>query len=199
MYDLRMCVTILSLPAFWFAAIIAPLASGCDSGPPPAVAPETPAPVDKEQFADAKLTFKGENVKDNRLILEKGKEYEYSGSFRLTQVDDEAPEFKEYVERIRETLRLMFIVDGEESGFKRSSSARSQTKAVREVIVGKEFVESSRVDSSNVVHFEGRLNAPNKVGELELRLSILPRDAQESVYIITRPVEIVEPKTPNGT
>ncbi len=186
---------------FCFVLVLVPIAFGCDAGPPPAVVPVSTL-VDTERFSKPKLTFQDEIVvKNNHLILEKGKEYEYSGSFQLAQMDDEVPEYKEFSQRIRETLLIIFTIDRDKSGYtpRRPDRPVQNKQLAREITTGAERVSNSWIESPNLIHFKGRLEAPSKLGEHELRLAFLPKGAQERVYILTRLVQVVEAKEPNGT
>jgi hypothetical protein len=192
------CPTSFALEfAFFFVALLVLPTSGCDGGPPPTVAPAD-TPVDKEQFSHAKLTFKDEVVKNDHVILEKGKEYEYSGSFQLAQVDDEAAEYEKFVTYVQGMLGVTIVVDGKKSGYKLPPRENAPPKPVREVITGGGKVQNTRFKSPNLIEFSGRLEAPNHIGEQELRLFFVREDTAEPVNILTRVVQVVEPKAPKG-
>jgi hypothetical protein len=184
--------------AAWLITGVVLLSSVCNAAPPLAVAPKG-TPVDKERFSKAKLTIKGEVVKKEHVILEKGKEYEYSGSFELTQVDDEAAGHEVDVDRIQGLLGIMIVVDGEKSGYKLKPLDHPPATPFREVITGENGkVPNTRFESPNIIHFSGKLKAPTHIGEHELRIMTFPEKPKEVVYVLTRLIEVVEPSEPKG-
>jgi hypothetical protein len=183
--------------AFFFIMLLVLPASGCDKGPRQVFAPKD-TPVDKEQFSKAKLTFKDEVVKNGHVILEKGKEYEFSGSFELAQLDDEAAESEKFVERLRSSLGVLLVIDKEKSGYPAPSADQAHIKHAWVVDTYANRVPNTRFESPNMIHFNGRLKAPNTIGEQELRITFVPEDAVLYVTILTRLVEVVEPKAANG-
>ncbi len=95
----------------------------------------------------------------------------------------------------QQTLNVKFIIDGEKSGY----GPKPDGTPAGEIITGSGAIDDPRIDASNVLHFKGKVKAPRRSGEHEFRLTILPKGANKRVYILTRLVQVVEPKAPNGT
>jgi hypothetical protein len=192
MNSIRLGGIFFSILTFWFAGGVAIVPSVCEAAPPK-VAPPEPA-IDKEQFANAKLEFEEAKVEDKHLIFEIGKTYKYKGSFQLADPDED----ERYLtpERIKQTLGIMFVIDGEKSGYGPPPPERAAIDPIYVIITQTNKRPSKmHVDESNVLHFEGEAKVPRSAGEHQMRLYVISREPHARVFVLTRQVKVVEPKT----
>lgn len=159
--------------------------AGCDSRPPPAVPPHKPVPLQTDRYADATLLIEGIDPANEPVVLENGREYHYSGRFRLANPERESP-------RLARLVAVQFLVDLEQSGYNRVDS-QAGDRAPHEVIVGQDINPTVTVDKNGVVHFEGLIEAPRKsVGEVEMRLSVTDTEENRRLAVASRRVQVVE-------
>jgi hypothetical protein len=189
---------ILGFAVFLVLVVVLP-SSGNEKRPRQIFAPKDTR-VDKEQFSKAKLTFKDEVVKKDHVILEKGKEYEFSGSFELAKVDDEAGEHIEFLVQLQSSLGVLLVIDKVKSGYPppEPEKAHIEQAWVLDTYAAKVPVNKIRFESPNIIHFSGNLKAPVQIGEQELRITFVPDSSDLYVTILSRLVEVVEPSTPKG-